>query len=75
MGAIMLVSAKSINVDRGNIDDKARKIVLDAYREGCRTRSHAPFDTALNNYCSQYPHISKELAGYAVAHILATAGM
>src|SRR3982751_5072962 len=60
MGAIMLVSAKSINADRGNIDDKARKIVLDAYREGCRTRSHAPFDTALNNYCSQYPHISPD---------------
>jgi hypothetical protein len=71
----MLVNAKTVNLDRGNIDNKARKIVLDAYREGCRTRSHAPFDTALNNYRSQYPHISKELAGYVVAHILATAGM
>jgi hypothetical protein len=71
----MWVSAKPINLDRRDIDDKARKIVLDAYHEGCRTRSHAPFDMALNNYRSQYPHISKELAGYAVAHILATAGM
>jgi hypothetical protein len=71
----MLVSAKSIHLDREDIDDEAREIVLDAYREGCRTRSHAPFEAAFNSYCFRYPHISKELAGYAVAHILATAGI
>ena len=71
----MLVSAKSAHLDRRNIDDKARDVVLGAYREACRTKSHAAFDAALSRYQSRYPHISKEIAGHAVAHILATAGM
>ena len=74
MTAVMVVSTK-IHLDRRDIDEKARELVLDAYRAGCQTRSSVPFDAALRQYRSQYPHISKELAGYAVAHILATAGM
>jgi hypothetical protein len=61
--------------DRDEIYEKAKGLVLDAYREGCRNRSQAPFDAALNSYMSRYPHISRELAGHAVAHILATAGV
>jgi hypothetical protein len=38
-------------------------------------RSSKPFDVALTSYLSRYPHISRDLAGYAVAHILATAGI
>jgi hypothetical protein len=60
---------------REGIDETAKQIVLDAYREGCRARSPKPFDEALNGYLRRYPHIKKELAGHAVAHILATAGM
>jgi hypothetical protein len=71
----MLVNSRSIHRDRGDIDDKAREIVLAAYREGCRSRSPSPFDVALSTYRDEYPHINKELAGHAVAHILATAGM
>jgi hypothetical protein len=61
--------------DREAIDEKARQLVLDAYDEACRTRSAMPFDAALSSYLTRYPHVSRELAGHAVAHILATAGM
>ena len=60
---------------RDSIDETARQIVLDAYREGCLARSPKPFDEALKEYLRRYPHIKKELAGHAVAHILATEGM
>jgi hypothetical protein len=60
---------------RDAIDEIARQIVLDAYREGCRARSPKPFDEALKLYLRRYPHIGKELAGHAVAHILASEGM
>jgi hypothetical protein len=69
----MLVSSRSIRLDRGDIDKKARKIVLGAYSEGCRIRSASPFDVALNSYRNEYPHVARELAGHAVAHILSTA--
>jgi len=60
---------------RDGIDETAIQIVLEAYREGCRSRSATPFDNALKGYMRRYPHVNKELAGHAVAHILATAGM
>jgi hypothetical protein len=72
----MLISrTKSFQRDRGDIDDKAKRLILEAYREGCRTRSQMPFDAALNTYCCRYPHISRELAGHTVAYTLATAGV
>jgi hypothetical protein len=61
--------------ERDAIDEAAKQIVLDAYREGCLARSPKPFDEALNGYLRRYPHVKKELAGHAVAHILATAGL
>jgi hypothetical protein len=61
--------------ERNGIDERARKIVLDAYHESCRSRSSKPFDEALQRYLRRYPHVKKELASHAVAHILATAGM
>jgi hypothetical protein len=69
----MLVSTKPYARDREAIDERAKQLVLNAYREGCRNRSEKPFDAALNSYMARYPHISKELAGHAVAHIIATA--
>jgi hypothetical protein len=61
--------------EREAIDETAKQIVLDAYREGCRARAPKPFDEALKGYLRRYPHVKKELAGHAVAHILATAGI
>jgi len=58
---------------RENLDEQATKLVLGVYRESCRKRADAAFDAALRSYMSRYPHINKELAGHAVAHILATA--
>lgn len=60
---------------RSDIDDRARKVVLDAYRESSGSRNSEPFDEALKRYLRRYPHVKKELAGHAVAHILATAGV
>jgi len=72
----MLVSSR-MPVQRGRegIDERARRIVLDAYRESCRTGSQKPFDAALDRYLKRYPHVSKDLAGHAVAHILTTEGV
>jgi hypothetical protein len=61
--------------ERSGIDEIARKVVLEAYRESSRSRLSKPFDEALKRYLRRYPHVSKELAGHAVAHILATAGV
>jgi hypothetical protein len=61
--------------ERNGIDERARKVVLDAYRESCDSRSAKPFDEALKRYLRRYPHVKKELAGHAVAHILATADL
>jgi hypothetical protein len=74
--AVLVVSPRtSRRRERGAIDEAAKQIVLDAYREGCRARSPKPFDEALKLYLRRYPHVGKELAGHAVAHILATEGM
>ena len=75
MKAVMLVNVSSAKQGRGDIDEKAKALVLNAYRDGCRNRSQKPFDAALNSYVARYPHISRSLAGHAVAHILATAGV
>ncbi len=60
---------------RDTVDEAARQVVLAAYYDGCRARSPEPFDEALKGYLRRYPHINRELAGHAVAHILATAGV
>jgi hypothetical protein len=61
--------------ERNEIDEKARKVVLDAYRESSDRQTSKPFDEALKRYLRRYPHVRKELASHAVAHILATAGV
>jgi hypothetical protein len=58
--------------DRNDIDERAREMVLAAYRESNHVGRSA-FDAALSSYIRKYPHISRELAGHAVAYILATA--
>jgi hypothetical protein len=74
MAAVLVLSTKvPVRHDRDAIDERAKQLVLDAYREACHTRSQTPFDAALNSYLTRYPHISRELAGHAVAHILAAA--
>jgi len=60
--------------DRNDIDYEARQLVIETYREACRT-GPSGFDAALKSYLDKYPHISMHLAIHAVAHILATAGM
>jgi hypothetical protein len=32
------------------VDEKAKRLVLDAYSEACRNRVSKPFDAALNSY-------------------------
>jgi hypothetical protein len=59
--------------ERNGIDERARKVVLDAYRESSQLRSQRPFEEALRRYLRRYPHVDKALASHAVAHILATA--
>lgn len=59
--------------DRNDIDERAREVVLVAYRESSHAGRRNAFDAALNSYMRRYPHISRELAGHAVAYILATA--
>lgn len=75
MAAVLVVSPRTpAQRDRGGIDENAIQLVLNAYREACRSGSQTPFDAALERYLAKFPHISKDLAGYTVAHILATAG-
>ena len=59
--------------DRNNIDKRAREVVLVAYRESSHAGRQNAFDAALSSYMRRYPHISRELAGHAVAYVLATA--
>ena len=59
--------------DRSDIDEQARKTVLAAYRESNHVGRQTAFDAALSSYLKKYPHISRELAGHAVAYILSTA--
>ena len=76
MSALLVVSPRiARRHKRDSVDETAKQIVLDAYREGCLARSPKPFDEALKGYLRRYPHVKRELAGHAVAHILATAGM
>jgi hypothetical protein len=48
-------------------------VVLVAYRESSHAGRQNAFDAALSSYMRRYPHISRELAGHAVAYVLATA--
>jgi hypothetical protein len=59
--------------DRSDIDERAREVVLVAYRESSHAGRQSAFDAALSSYMRRYPHISRELAGHAVAYVLATA--
>jgi hypothetical protein len=74
--AVLVVSPRMPSGrERNDIDDRARKVVLDAYRESSGSQTSEPFDAALQRYLRRYPHVNKELASHAVAHILATAGV
>jgi hypothetical protein len=69
----MLIHPRTpLSRDRIDIDERAREMVLAAYRESNHVGRPA-FDAALSSYMRRYPHISKGLAGHAVAYILATA--
>ncbi len=59
--------------NRSDIDERAREIVLAAYRESSHAGRQTAFDAALSSYMRRYSHISRELAGHAVAYIIATA--
>jgi hypothetical protein len=59
--------------NRSDIDERAREIVLAAYRESNHAGRQTAFDAALRSYMKRYSHINRELAGHAVAYILATA--
>jgi hypothetical protein len=75
-----LIIVKSGFVDsrnRGDIDERAKQLVLTAYRDCCRANasSRKAFDAAMNSYLTAYPDVSRQLASHAVAHILSTAGV
>lgn len=73
--ASLIVPRTSSQHDRTATDQKARQLVLGAYREGCHEDASTSFEAALSIYRSRYPHISKAVAGHAVAYILATEGV
>lgn len=74
MGPVLVVSTRTpIQEDRGTIDENAKQLVLNAFREACHTSSQESFDAALDSYTAKYPHVRKDLAGHVVAHILAAA--
>ena len=73
---MMLISPRMrVLADREQVDEKARRLVTETYREACqsRVRTQEAFDAALKSYTAAFPHVSRELASRAVAHILATA--
>jgi hypothetical protein len=59
--------------DHSDIDERAREMVLAAYRESNHVGRQTAFDAALSSYIRKYPDANRELAGKAVAYILATA--
>jgi hypothetical protein len=72
--AAMAIHARTpLHRNRSDIDERAREIVLAAYQESNRVGRQTAFDAALSGYMRKYPHINRELAGHAVAYILATA--
>ena len=74
MGTI-LVDAESASQDqREEIEELAKKVVLEAYRDACRSGAR-PFEAALETYRGKFPRIHKNLARHAVAHIMTTEGM
>jgi hypothetical protein len=78
MTAMMLVSLRMrVLPDRERADEKARQLVTETYREACRIRvcTQEAFDAALKSYTTAFSHVNRELAGRAVAHILATSEM
>ena len=71
---MMSIQARTpLHHDRSDIDERAREMVLAAYRESNRVGQQTAFDAALSSYMSRHPHVNRELAGKAVAYILATA--
>ena len=63
--------------DRQAGDEQARQVVLQAYRDACGSMrgAESAFDAALDDYMTNYPHISRTLARHAVAYILSTEGL
>ena len=74
---ILVSSRMRVLPDREQVDKKARQLVTETYREACQGRVYAQeaFDAALKSYTAAFPHVNRELAGRAVAHILVTAGV
>ena len=77
MGSVSLLvtPTKVPHRNRTVVDKRATQLVLDSYFEACRAGMERPFDAALSRYLTRYPHIGRDLAGHAVAHILATGGV
>jgi hypothetical protein len=75
---VILVSRRiSTFLDREEVDEQAKKVVVAAYREANRNRARAQeaFDAAVDSYASVYPHINRKLTSQAVAYILSTVGV
>jgi hypothetical protein len=76
---MLTVSPTSVSnpVYRAEVEQAAREIVCSAYRNTRPNASYpqAKFDAALDAYVHAYPHISREIARYAVSHILTTDGL
>jgi len=76
LSATMVIGHKpSVERDRTQVDEEASQLVLDAFREQSRRGGSSPFDAALDCYTKKYPHVSRQVASYAVAHMLANAGI
>ena len=81
MSALTYVSPRVVVADstwRDKLDQRATRLVLEVYKDACRKDADGPrraFDAALESYLKAYPHVGKELAGHAVAHILARSGV
>jgi hypothetical protein len=69
---ISVGSRTSNTREREGIDEKAKRLVLQAYRERSHMGSQAGFEAALESYLSRFPTVSRHVAARAVAYILAT---
>jgi hypothetical protein len=75
LAATMVIGRNSrAQTGQTDLDEQASLLVLDAFREESRRGLWSPFDAALDCYIKKHPHLSRELAGHAVANILANGG-